>query len=59
MTTSPAEVMVGIKSIRVSGVATHPVTIKLRVFGSMNYRVKIRDKDGCDCKRQPQAAERI
>jgi len=40
MTTNPAE-GVGIKSIRVSGVATHPVTIKVRVFGPMNYRVRI------------------
>jgi hypothetical protein len=35
MTTNPAE-GVGIKSIRVSGVATHPMTIKVRVFGPMN-----------------------
>ena len=35
MTTNPAE-NVGIKSIRVSGVATHPVTIMVRVFGPMN-----------------------
>ena len=40
MTMYPAE-GVGIKSIRVSGVATHPVTIKVRVFGPMNYKVRI------------------
>ena len=40
MTTNPAE-GVGIKSIRVSGVASHPVTIKVRVFGPMNYGVRI------------------
>jgi hypothetical protein len=36
MTTNPAE-GVGIKSIRVSGVATHPETTKVWVFGPMNY----------------------
>ena len=39
MTTNPVEGM-GIKSIRVSGVATHPITIKVRVLGPMNYRVR-------------------